>query len=231
MANESTDVLMTFLNGGEGVAAECSTVWNISDSMKTDFSTGSFFEIDDFSIGGGLESEDSDEKSSSGSTSGKGDNSLVDRSGNNKGKGDTSNKKSARGNKFANYILSGSLVYPIDMQEISISRQFDKASPVFLASCLNLSPFTKAVIVKRKVVGGSAGQGVSVNLMGFLRMEFTSPLITSVEWEDGEIVKEKIKFVCRGFTVIYKPQKHDGTLGEQVSTSWKPSRKLAGSGK
>ncbi len=209
MATESTDVLMTFLNGGEGVAAECSTVWNISDSMKADFSTGTFFEIDDFSIGGGLESEDSEEKSSSGSTSGTGDNGLRTRDSANKGQTEKS-KKAARGNKFANYILSGSLVYPIDMQEISISRQLDKASPVFLASCLNLNPFTKAVIVKRKVVGGSAGQGVSVNLMGFLRMEFTSPLITSVEWEDGEIVKEKIKFVCRGFTVIYKPQRTRG---------------------
>lgn len=224
MANDATDVLMTFIHGGDGVPAECSSVWNISDSMKADFSTGMFFEIDDFSIGGGLESEDSEEKSNNGSRTGTGDNGLRTRD-NTQGQSDKS-KKAARGNKFANYILSGSLAYPIDMQEISISRQLDKASPIFLASCLNLTPFNKAVIVKRKVVGGSAGQSVSVNLMGFLRMEFTSPLITSVEWEDSEIVKEKIKFVCRGFSVIYKPQKHDGTLGEQISMSWKPSRKL-----
>jgi hypothetical protein len=231
MANDSTDVLMTFIDSsGEGVAAECASVWNIQDGLKAGFSPGCYFEIEDFTFGGGLESGDSGSEKNGGrgsSSSGKG-NSLSQRGENAKDGDSDKSKRSSRGNKFANYIMSGSLMYPLDVQEISFSRQLDMASPVLFWSCLKLIPFTQAIIVKRKVIGGVASRGVSVNLMGFFRLEFDKPLITSVEWEDGEIVKEKLKFVCRGGKVIYKPQKPDGTLGDPISITWKPQRDLTG---
>ena len=161
------------------------------------------------------------------SSSSSGGNSLHG-SGRGKRSGSGKPKKVSRGNKFSKYILEGSLQYPIDLEEISISRQLDKASPIFLQSCLKLQPFTKAVIVKRKVVGGVMAKS-SVRHLGFLRLEFTKPLITAVDWEDGEIVREKLKFICRGVTVAYRPQKPDGSLGDPVSMSWDLSRALVGS--
>ncbi len=221
MAEDSTDVLMTFLNGGNGVPAECQAKWDKGDSMKTDFTTGTFFQIDDFSLGAGLESEDSDDEEDSRGESSSGGNNLSSRNAR-KSSGSQKSKKS-RGNKFSKYILEGSLRYPIDMEEISISRQLDKASPIFLESCLKLHAFTKAVIVKRKVVGGVMAKS-NVSHQGFLRLEFNAPLITSVDWEDGDTVQEKLKFICRGVSVAYRPQKPDGSLGDPVSMSWDLSR-------
>lgn len=241
MADDANDVLMTFLNGANGVPAECQAVWAPADAMKMDFTTGNFFEIESFTFGGGLESEDDHTKESgnggSTSSSGEGGNRLSGRgnttqTGSSTGNPQNSKKSDRRGNKFSNYILQGSLRYPIDLQEISINRQLDKASPVFLQSCLNLQPFTKAVIVKRKVVGNvQANMGANVEHRGFLRMEFKEPLITSVEWSDGENVKETLKFISRGVKVIYRPQKPDGSLGPAVEASWDPTRRLTGSGR
>jgi hypothetical protein len=226
MANESTDVLMTFLQGSAGVPAECRARWDDSDSMHKDFTDGCYFEIEDFNLGVGLESEDS----ASGKTAGgsaTGGNQLTAR-GPQKGGNQDKGKMSARGNKFSKYILEGSLNYPIDVQEVSVSRQMDKASPVLLDSCLRLSPFTKAVIVKRKVVGGASGDA-NMHHMGFLRLEFDKPLITAVEWEDGEVAKEKLKFICRGLTITYLPQDDTGKLGAPVSPpKWTPSSRLTG---
>jgi len=224
MAEDSTDVLMTFLNGSNGVPAECLATWDKEDSMKTDFTTGTFFQLEDFSLGAGLESEEADDEDLGTGETSTGGNGL--RGGRPKGGSQKKSKKASRGNKFAKYILEGSLRYPIDMEEISVSRQLDKASPIFLQSCLKLKAFTKAVIVKRKVVGSVMAKS-TIRHLGFLRLEFTEPLITSVDWEDGDIVREKLKFVCRGIKVAYRPQKADGSLGDPVSMSWDPERSLA----
>jgi hypothetical protein len=237
MANESTDVLMTFIDSsGSGVAAECASVWNVSDSMKADFSAGTFFEVEDFSFGGGLEVEDIDkDKTRTGFTRSEGGNGLSERGDQGgKGRGGDRDKSGSRGkgSKFSKYVMGikgWEKGYSIDVQEISVSRQMDAGSPILFSSCVNLVSFTKAILVKRKIVGGIASRGVTVPLMGFLRIEFKEPLITSVEWDDGEVIKEKIKFVCRGGMIIYKPQKPDGTLGEQVSVTWEPRLNLEGS--
>lgn len=232
MANEPTDTLMTFiLPSGAGVPADCTSVWDPSDTqMSADFTPRFFFEIQDFSLGGGLESEESEREKTTGTSGGgpTGSNGLVSRNPQTGDDGKGTSKRSARGNKFAKYILEGSLKYPIDLQEISVSRQMDKASPTLLLNCLTLTAFTKAVIVKRKVVGGVLANG-EVHHMGYLRLEFEKPLITSVDWDDdGEFVKEKLKFVCRGLKVAYRPQKNDGTLDSAVSMEWTPSRALSG---
>ncbi|HTW70704.1 MAG TPA: type VI secretion system tube protein Hcp [Acetobacteraceae bacterium] len=229
MATGSTDILMTFNLGSSGVAAECTAQWDQSDTMHKDFTQGCYFEIEDFTLSGGLESDDGDTDKTTGGGSGHGGgNSLTQRSTTpQKGNDQGNTKKGMRGNKFSKYVLEGSLKYTIDIQEISITRQMDKASPVLLDNCLKMTPFDKAVIVKRKVVGGVEGN-TTANHRGFLRLEFEKPLITSIDWDDGEVVKEKLKFVCRGLTVIYLPQDNTGKLGKPVQMTYTPSRAIAG---
>ncbi len=224
MANESTDVLMTFILSSGGVKAECTALWDDADTMHEGFTTGCYFEIEDFNLGVGLDTEDSGSDKTTGSSTGANRNALRSRQPQ-KGGDQGNGRMSARGgNKFAKYVLEGFNKYPLDIQEISVSRQMDKASPILLDNCLKLTPFKKAVIVKRKVVGGSGDS--NMHHRGFLRLEFEKPLITSVEWEDGEVVKEKLKFVCRGLTVSYRPQNNDGTLGDEVPMSWTPKQGL-----
>jgi hypothetical protein len=158
---ESTDLLMIFIDSsGQGVAAESNTVWDEDDTtMMADFTQGSAFELDDFAFGAGLGSseESRGETTHSNTQRGFGTNALHDLH----GKGGSashperkdSNKKSGGANRFAGYIQSGKLNFPIDMQEVSITKQLEKASQTFLQNCLTLTPFKKAVLVKRKLTG------------------------------------------------------------------------------
>jgi hypothetical protein len=230
---DSSDVLMTFIDSsGQGVPAESNTVWNEKDTtMMADFTQGNVFELDDFAFGVGLGSseESRGETTHSNTQRGFGTNALHDLH----GKGGSAsqadskdpNKKSGA-NRFAGYIQSGKLNFPIDMQEVSITKQLETASQTFLRNCLKLIPFQKAVLVKRKFTGNQDFHEA------FLRLEFEEPLITSIDWDDGEVVKEKIKFVCRGVKAAYKPQSADGTLlGDAISlVDWHAYRKVQGSG-
>jgi len=238
MADESTDVLMTLIaKSGSGLAAECASEWNSDDKMATDFKLGAFFEVEDFSLGGGLELKDASDKTNSSTGRNGSDlgNTLTDRDdprkeGKEDGKVRDGGKSKAasggRGTKFEAYIHMKDAQWAqklkLDVPEISVSRQMDKCSPELFYSCMMMSPLKKAIIVKRKIIGRLAAEGVSVPMMGFLRLEFNEPLITSIDWEDGDVIKEKFKFVCRGFTFTYRPQMPDGSLGEQISRTWDP---------
>lgn len=96
------------------------------------------------------------------------------------------------------------------------------ASPIFLEHCANVTPFAKVILVKRKFTGNLGFHEA------YLRITFTDVLLTGVEWDDGEIVKEKCSFVYRQIDVAYKPQKQDGTLATSVPGSWKAKRKTQG---
>jgi len=239
MANESTDVLMTFIKSeGAQLPAECASVWNASDTMKTDFKEGCFFEVQDFSFGGGLDLKDgsaSDQSWPGGNSSGW-PNSLTHRDDPRKqGKEDGKDGKrrdrdwhdaarGGRGNKFAAYILNKDKKWAdklmLDVPEISVIRQMDKCSPHLFFACMTLHSFSKAVLVKRKIIGGFAASGATVPMMGYLRFDFDEPLITSIDWEDGDVIKEKFKFVCRGFTMTYRAQNPDGSLGAPIFSKW-----------
>ena len=222
----SNDVLMTFIdNSGNGVAAECTSVWDHDDTdMMKDFQDGKLFEVDDFDFGVSL----GDSESGGGSESG-GSSAAADLSGNSlhapPGAPTAHNaekKKSAASSKrFAKYLEGGDIEFKPEVKEITITKQVDISSIRFLQSCLTYGKFQKAVLVKRKFTGGIDFHEA------FLRLEFKEPLITGIDWDEGEIVKEKIKFICRGIIVAYRPQNQDGTLGDARSASWNPPRKLA----
>jgi len=239
MADESTDVLMTLIQtSGSGLRAECASTWNGADTMAAGFAAGTFFEIEDFSLGGGLElTDDSARDKFSTSTNGsERGNDLFKRDDPGKqGKEDDTNRKrrdsgksraasGGRGTKFEAYVqgLNGwEKKLKLDVPEISVSRQMDTCSPLLFQSCLTMQAFKSAVIVKRKIIGRLAEKRVSVPMMGYLRFEFDEPLITSIDWENGDIIKEKFKFVCRGIRMIYKRQNPNGSLGEEIPAKWK----------
>lgn len=221
---ESNDVLMTFIdNNGRGVAAECTSVWDHDDTdMMKDFQDGKFFEVDDFDFGVSLGDSESGGSEGGGSSSTGNDNSLHAPPGQNGAPAaqNTEKKKAGSSKRFAKYIEGGDIEFKPEVKEITITKQMDISSVRFLQSCLTYGKFQKAVLVKRKFTGGFDFHEA------FLRLEFKEPLITGIDWDEGDIVKEKIKFICRGITVAYRPQNKDGTLGDARSASWTPTRKL-----
>lgn len=227
---ESNDVLMTFIdNNGRGVAAECTSVWDHDDTdMMKDFEDGKFFQVDDFDFGVSLgDSEDSGSESGGSSAAADlGGNSLhapPGRDGAPAAQNAEKKKAKSSSKRFAKYLEGGDIEFKPEVKEITITKQVDISSVRLLQSCLTYGKFQKAVLVKRKFTGGFAFHEA------FLRIEFKEPLITGIDWDEGEVVKEKIKFICRGIIVAYRPQNQDGTLGDARSASWNPPRKLAAS--
>ena len=252
--SDATDVLMMFeyedddpKRSGNGlVAAESTTQfeaaqfgktssgsWSKSkDPLMQDFIPGYFFEVGSFDFGVGVnDGESGDDDRASGAGRSKRTNALHG------GKSDKENEtgKAARASKkprFSRFIYPPSispngqtppLDYDIDVQPFKFTRQLDRASPIFFENCAKVRPFAKATLVKRKFTGNNNFH------QAFLRMDFMHVLLTGVEWDDGEVIKETCSFVYRRLNVQYKPQKPDGTLDNPVPGEWKAKRKLVGS--
>jgi type VI protein secretion system component Hcp len=191
------DLLMKFVKGGDAIDAESLTTVDPTDRFLEDFKPGKFFEIDEFSFSVGLEDDDSP--------------------GSEKRQGTGSSDKDAprRRTRFDNW-LSGerTKAYPVDLEPFSFTRQMDQASPLLFEMCCNSQSFASATLVKRK----AAGSDVSGH--GFLRIDFKDVLVIDVDWDSGDVVKEKCKFICRGVKVQYKPQSAGGILGAAVPGVW-----------
>jgi type VI protein secretion system component Hcp len=109
--------------------------------------------------------------------------------------------------QFQAWRAGGSAGYPISVQPITFTRGIDRTSTVFLHHCIKSESFDSASLVKRKASGG--------NISGepYLRLDFSSVLITNVSWSNDEPVQETVQFISRAITVRYRPQLPDGTLG------------------
>jgi hypothetical protein len=65
--------------------------------------------------------------------------------------------------------------------------------------------------------GGKSGLPV-----GYMRIEFETVLITGVDWSDGDLVKEKIEFICRKMSIKLRKQADSGDVVEagQTTATW-----------
>jgi type VI protein secretion system component Hcp len=190
------DLLMKFVKGGDAIDAECQTDVDPKDKFLEDFKPGKFFEIDEFNFGVGLEDDDSP-------------------SGKHHGGGQGQAEMRHSRVRFGNW-LSGerTKAYPVDLEPFSFTRQMDRASPLLFEMCCNSQSFTSATLVKRKAAGSDASGH------GFLRIDFKDVLLIGVDWDSGDVVKEKCKFICRGVKMQYKPQLPNGTLSGAVPGTW-----------
>jgi type VI protein secretion system component Hcp len=86
--------------------------------------------------------------------------------------------------------------YPSDLDAVSITRRMDISSTTLFDCCKKSFKFKSATILKRKAIGGSV-------LRGYLRIDFKDVMLTELNWDDDEVIKETFKFVCREATVQY----------------------------
>lgn len=215
-----------------------------SDSLTSDLKIGQLFELDDFSLGLGIEDRDDATKDKAidvalvkrldgmlGQHDKYKDNYLG------KGGGDgimahgervaslagRMQQKSRR--KFDDWLSGNDAPiggFPLDFQAFEFSRRMDVASIELFDACCNSRTLQKAAVVKRK---SGTGQ------RAYLRIDFENILIISLNWEvDEDGIKEKAKFICRGATVQYRPQLATGELGPAVPAKWTPVNELASGG-
>ncbi|MGH7040889.1 MAG: type VI secretion system tube protein Hcp [Acetobacteraceae bacterium] len=223
---DSSDVLMMFKpQGNLALEGEGKTAFDPNDSLMTNFLPNRFCELEDFSFGAGIEDSDSSGEEAEADTAAALDNELHSR----EPKGGAKTRGSGKGGKgskqkvmkFKRFIEQGApapgqgtLGYDVMLEQVTINRQMDRMSMQLLQLCLNQTPLDLIVLVKRKFTGNKDFHEA------YLRLEFTQPLITDVEWEHGEVIKEKLKFVCRGIKAAYKPQTASGTLGNAIPANF-----------
>ena len=99
------------------------------------------------------------------------------------------------------------------VQDINFTRSIDKASGDFMSGLAAGVGYQRAALIKRKAAGGSSAGEI------YLRIDFNQILITSIDWTDGEVVEEDVKFICQDIVIQYRPQDRAG-LGAPISGHW-----------
>ncbi len=226
-------------------AAESQAKINSSkDPMLAGFSAGKYFEIEDFDLDVGLEDEDTSEQKVQEENE-KAQRRWEDQQRYRASAGNSGSRFDAardmppepkqavkKTKKFDKWLSSGKVpadkngrsIYPLDFQAFSFTRQLDKASMAMFNACCNAQSIPSAILVKRKPIGvtqRSITTGTAVAHMGYFRIEFTDILIISLNWDVSDVIKEKVKFICRAAKVKYRPQLPSGDLGAEVGGAWK----------
>lgn len=198
----ATDLLMMFTKGRDAVPAECQAALDSNDTLMKGFVAGRFFEVDDFDFGVSVSDSDAPRRKRR---------SEHD--------DDDDEPRQGKFSKWVRDVSQSASVYPVLLDEVSVSRQVDKASVPFFYSCFRTTSFDSATLIKRKVTGVS--KATPLGLYTYLRIDFNAVLITDVGWSISEaVVKEKLKFVCRKVSVQYRPQNNDGTVGDTMGGEW-----------
>lgn len=206
MDQDKTDLVMQFVLNGQPVWAECALkIWE-KDTLMKDFkgadydNYSNFFEVKSFDFKLALKEDDE-----SGSPHGQ------------PARQPSTASKAAASGQFARWRSASNsefkkIKYPLEVDTFSFSRIIDGASPVFFQSCCTSQTFDSAVLVKRLSQGGTGPDGDVLPSVGYLRIDFTGVLITSIGWDDGEMIEEKCECHAKGMTIRYRQQDDSGTV-------------------
>ena len=97
--------------------------------------------------------------------------------------------------------------------QFSLSRRIDCATPVLFQMCCERKALGYVSILKRTQARARAGSGAAtLDQISFLRIDFTDVLITGVDWNDGDVVEEKLKFQATKLAMRTMSQDATGKL-------------------
>ena len=102
----------------------------------------------------------------------------------------------------------------VAVQDMSISKYVDKASPVLFKSCCNGKHFGEAILTVRK-----AGE----KPVEYYKVTMTDLLITSVSGGDSAGSDRMVENITLNFAKVkieYVPQKADGSADATVEAGW-----------
>jgi type VI protein secretion system component Hcp len=188
------------------ILAECRTeVTTDGDDLIYDYFNGQFFSVDDFSFGFNVLDEDAAADAGTAAT-GKDKSST------------TAVKPKATTSAFGKWKSASAdeikaMKFQLKVDDLKITRRYDRASPVLFQLCSQSVSLKSASLVKRKVVGDDM-------LQTFLRYDFDELLITHINFQDAEVIKETIQFAFRKVQIQYRTQNADGSLGDTSQMSW-----------
>jgi type VI protein secretion system component Hcp len=222
MDQNKTDLAMKFVLDGQPVWAECTLAVAPKDTLMSDFmkNTGydnysNFFETSSFEMSLALVGEDQ-------STTAIHNSVRKPASANSS----APSQPFARWRTASNDEIRRGIPYPLEFDKFSFERTIDRASPIFFQSCCTSKTFDSATLVKRLAQGGVAtGDQAS---SAYLRIDFFKVLITGINWDDGDVVKEKCEFICQEMKIKYRRQNQDGSIAQDkhYTAHWPTDRSL-----
>lgn len=111
---------------------------------------------------------------------------------------------------FTNFLRGGRGYKPnaCDLEPIKITKALDQSSLTLFKCCVNSTIIDSATIIKRRGSGAAGGA-----LSTYLRMDFTSLLITEFDWDEDDVIKETFSFICRDMKIQYRIENNDGSMG------------------
>ena len=191
MAEARNDVIMCLFKDTTALDAESTSEIVATDKMTQGiFQPGKFFEVDSFSLALKLKDDD---KAGLGAGSGR-------------------SYEAWRAAKTDTPAKGEQLFYVLP-EELTVVRDMDKASPALLRCCLTGDLLKRAVLVKR-------GRNSVGALTGFMKMEFNDLRVRSVDWNDGDTIRETCKFKFARIVVTYVVRKADGSTMSSVNATW-----------
>jgi type VI protein secretion system component Hcp len=216
MADESRDVLMKIVLNGTAIPAECSAAVSSNDTLASGFTSassanqwkGNYFSVQDFQMEIGLLGDSAGTEVQKQEALQEQFKQLWEAQQTN-AEGKPLMARASAG-EYARFMNSGRSAtraksYSANLEPVSITKMMDASSLTLFKACINSTTLDSAVLIKRR--GGGAK-----HLRTYLRIEFTNLLITDFNWDEDDVVKEKIKFVCREAKVQYAIENDDGTL-------------------
>ncbi len=108
--------------------------------------------------------------------------------------------------------------YPLEFDKFTFKRTIDRASPIFFKACCDSTSFDSATLVKRLSQGGDRP------VMGIMRIDFYTVLLTGLDWSDGELIQESCDFICQKMKITLRSQTVDGTISsaKEYVMNWDP---------
>lgn len=224
MADQETEIYMLMIDSsGAAVQAECRIQLDSTDDLIQDFSAGAFFQVDDFKFG--MNIDDRDPTSEGGGSGLKPGARPMPTASNTLNIGSLAGTDVKFGRwKSAKDTEVRKMKFPVKMDEFSVTRRYDKASPLLFEKCANSEGFKTATLIKRRVIGES-------KLQTFFRIDLDQVLITHIDLEEDEVIKETLHLIYRSITVTYKSQLHNGNLGPAGTADWAYDATLKQKGK
>lgn len=127
-------------------------------------------------------------------------------------------------NSGTTHLGGGAGAGKVNVQDLSVTKYLDKASPAIMLSCANGKHYDEAKLIVRK----AGGQAAPIE---YLVITMTEVLVTSVSTggSGGEDrLTENISLNFAKFKVEYTQQKPDGSKGDTFPMNWSIVENLGG---
>jgi type VI protein secretion system component Hcp len=224
MADEVRDALVRFVIAGKAIPAESAAVIDKDDELATDYVAGSeankwqsnFFQVKTFKMDMGLIGDTAGDPEAEARIEKEKREQLAQAI---KSGEDELKLASVRsGSDFAAFMKArsgGALKsYSSNLENVVLTKVLDNASLSLFTACTACTLIDTVTLIKRRGGGGK-------KLLTYLRVVFEKVLITDFNWDEDDVITEKISFVCRSAKIKYRVEQSSGKLDPTLpEQSW-----------